>query len=206
MRRVRFVRRTRSGRYELRYYDRDGERRSGGSGFTSRSAAFAHFRDVIEPQLRGELPPSPDLTLADLVEVYLDRHGAIRRGRTIETLRERLRLATAVFGDTPLRDLERMSAEIADWQVSLPERSRYGIVQALRQTLNAAVRWDYMGRNRPRSRARTRNRRRAPSAPTRSPRWTRSPRSYRPAISRSRRSQRRQASGRRSGPLPSAAT
>jgi integrase len=29
----------------------------------------------------------------------------------------------------------------------LPERSRYGIVQALRQTLGAAVRWDYMSRN-----------------------------------------------------------
>jgi integrase len=40
-----------------------------------------------------------------------------------------------------------MGGELADWQALLPERSRYGIVQALRQTLAAAVRWDYMTRN-----------------------------------------------------------
>ena len=37
-----------------------------------------------------------------------------------------------------------MSGEIAGWQARLPERSRYGVVQALRQTLEAAVRWGYM--------------------------------------------------------------
>jgi integrase len=47
----------------------------------------------------------------------------------------------------PLRDLERMSGDIAAWQARLPERSRYGILQALRQTLGAAVRWGYMARN-----------------------------------------------------------
>lgn len=47
----------------------------------------------------------------------------------------------------PLRDLERMSGEVASWQATLPERSRYGIVQALRQTLEAACRWGYMARN-----------------------------------------------------------
>ena len=40
-----------------------------------------------------------------------------------------------------------MAGELATWQAKLPERSRYGIVQALRQTLAAAVRWDYMSRN-----------------------------------------------------------
>lgn len=40
-----------------------------------------------------------------------------------------------------------MSGEIADWQATQPERSRYGRVQALRQTLSAAVRWGYMERN-----------------------------------------------------------
>lgn len=79
------------------------------------------------------------------------------RPRTIETLRERLahkryqpkgcRCATCAFGDVPLRDLERMSGELASWQAKLPERSRYGIVQAVRQTLEAAVRWGYMPRN-----------------------------------------------------------
>jgi integrase len=137
------VRRLPSGKQQLRYYDNDGERQTAGS-FPTRSAAFAHYRDVIEPMLRGE---RPELTLAELVDVYLERHAAIVRGRTIESLRERLVHATRAYGDVPLRELERMAGELAAWQATLPERSRYGIVQALRQTLAAAIRWDYMSRN-----------------------------------------------------------
>jgi integrase len=69
------------------------------------------------------------------------------RKRTIDSLRQRLGHATRAYGDVPLRDLERMVDELAGWRAKLPERSRYGIVGALRQTLGAAVRWDYMGRN-----------------------------------------------------------
>jgi integrase len=79
--------------------------------------------------------------------VYLERHAASVRPRPIETLRERLRHALVAFGDVPLGDLEKMPGEIASWQARLPERSRYGIVQALRQTLEAAVRWGYIDRN-----------------------------------------------------------
>jgi integrase len=55
--------------------------------------------------------------------------------------------ATRAYGDVPLCQLERMSGELADWTRLLPERSRYGIVQALRQAVEAAVRWGYMSRN-----------------------------------------------------------
>jgi integrase len=134
------------GRWGLRYYDAAGVRRRQ-SPFPSKSAALKHYRDVIEPQLRGEPAALPELTLAELVELYLQRHGASVRSRTIATLRERLAHAVRAFGDVPLRDLERMSGEIATWQARLPERSRYGVVQALRQTLGAAVRWGYMQRN-----------------------------------------------------------
>jgi integrase len=58
-------------------------------------------------------------------------------------LRKRLRYAVTAFGDVPLRDLERMSGEIASWRSRLRQRSRYGITQAL----EAAVRWEYMQRN-----------------------------------------------------------
>src|SRR5215211_2564963 len=133
-------------RWGLRYYDAEGARRRK-SPFSSKSAALQHYREHIEPQLRGEQVPMPELTLAELVDVYLDRHGATVRPRTIQTLRERLPHATRAFGDVPLRDLERMSGEIASWQARLPERSRYGVVQALRQTLGAAVRWGYMQTN-----------------------------------------------------------
>lgn len=130
----------------LRYYDQEGVRRRK-SPFPSKSAALAHYRDVVEPQLRGEPAPAPELTLAELVELYLERHAASVRPRTIATLRERLVHATRAFGDVPLREFERLSGELASWSARLPERSRYGIVQALRQTLEAACRWRYMDHN-----------------------------------------------------------
>lgn len=133
-------------RWGLRYYDVSGARRRK-SPFPSKSAALAHYRDVIEPQLRGDRVGLPDLTLAEFVPLYLERHAAGVRSRTVVTLRERLPHATAAFGAVLLRDLEDMSGELATWQAKLPERSRYGIVQALRQALEAAVRWGYMCRN-----------------------------------------------------------
>ena len=78
-----------SGKWGLRYYNADGVRRRK-TPFASKSAALAYYREVIEPQLRGEPAPTPDLTLADLVDVYLERHGATVRPRTVSTLRERL--------------------------------------------------------------------------------------------------------------------
>ncbi len=134
------------GRYGLRWYDVDGVRRRK-SPFPSKSAALRHYRDVIEPQLRGEPVLQPDITLAGFVPVYLERHAAGVRPRSITDLRKRLTYATRAFGDVPLRDLERMSGEIAAWQARLPERSRYGIVGALRQTLGGAVRWGHMSTN-----------------------------------------------------------
>src|SRR5215207_6214851 len=127
-------------KWGLRYYDAAGERRRK-SPFPSKSAALTHYRDVIEPQLRGEPAATPDLTLAEFVPIYLERHAATVRPPTIVTLTKRLKHATRAFGPVPLRDLERMSGEIAAWQARLPERSRYGIVQAFRQTLAAASRW-----------------------------------------------------------------
>ena len=46
-----------------------------------------------------------------------------------------------------LRDLERISGDLASWFATLSDGSRYGIVQALRQTLEAAVRWGHINRN-----------------------------------------------------------
>jgi integrase len=134
-----------SGKKQLRYYDNDGQRQSGGV-FATRSEAWKYYRDMIEPMLNG-LDPKPALTLAELVELYLERHAAVVRSRTITILRERLAYATRAYGTVPLAEFERMSGELADWRTKLPERSRYGIVSALRQTLAAAVRWGYMSAN-----------------------------------------------------------
>jgi integrase len=134
------------GRWGLRYYDRDGERRRTPEKFPSMSVALAHYRDVIEPTLNGETPRR-DLTLAELIEVYLERHAVSVRPRTISTLRDRLRHALAAFGDEALSELERMSDEIAGWRAQLPPRAGHGIAQALRQVLDGAVRWGYMSKN-----------------------------------------------------------
>jgi integrase len=133
-------------RWGLRWYDAAGTRRRK-SPFPSKSTALDHYRTVIEPELRGDAVPMPEITLAELVELYLQRHAATVRPRTIATLRDRLRHAVAAFGDVPLRDLERMADEIAAWQAQLPPRAGHGIAQALRQVLDAAVRWERMGRN-----------------------------------------------------------
>ena len=138
--------RLRSGGWGLRYYDASGARRRK-SPFPTKSAALAHYREVIQPQLRGERLPMRELTLGEFVPLYLDRHAASVRLRTIATLRDRLRHPLRAFGDVPLRELERMTDEIAGWQSKLPPRAGHGIVQSLRQVLDAAVRWEYMSRN-----------------------------------------------------------
>jgi hypothetical protein len=68
------------GRWGLRYYDAAGNRRRK-SLFPSKSAALAYYRDVIEPQLRGEVSPAPELTLRELAEVYVERHAVAVRPR-----------------------------------------------------------------------------------------------------------------------------
>ena len=177
------VRKLAPGKVQLRYYDDDGVRRSAGV-FPSRRPRSQHYRDVIEPRLRGERRAAPELTLAEFVDA-LPRRGTppASGSRTIATLRERLRHATRDYGDVPLRELERMVDELAGWQAhaprALPLRDRAG---ALRQTLAAAVRWGYM---RPRTR---RSWRAEPAAAAAAdPRRTRSPSSTRsPPSSRAR--------------------
>ena len=134
-------------RWGLRYYDRTGVRRRTKEKFTSPSAARQHFRDVIEPQLRGEEPPKPELTFSQFVKLYLERHKANVRPRTIATLTERLRHAESTFGDFTLREMQGMTDEVAAWRARQPGGVRYGRTQALRQVLGAAVRWGYTTRN-----------------------------------------------------------
>ena len=140
------VDKTERGKWRLRWYDAEGKRRSK-QPFPSKSAAWTWYRENVEPQL-GAPAVNRDLTLAEFIPLYLERHGATGvRQRTISTLRERLARAERAFGNIPLSDLERMAGEIATWQAKLPERSRYGVVGALRQLLGAAVRWEYISRN-----------------------------------------------------------
>jgi integrase len=135
-----------SGKVQLRYYDNDGERHTAGV-FETRSAAFKYFREAIEPKLIGEPAQMPDPTLSEFADLYLERHSAVVRGRTIKILRDRLKYATRDYGDVRLSELQRMSGALAGWRAKLPAGSRFAIMAALRQTLGAAVDWGYIDEN-----------------------------------------------------------
>jgi integrase len=140
------VRKLPSGKWQLRYYDRDGRHRSGGA-FSTKSEAWGHYRDVIEPELRGRVGARRDVTLTELVDTFLERHGKVVNPRTIRTLRERLKRPLDDYGDTPLVELENMTDELAALAASLPDRYRYSVMSALRQACEAGVRYGYMTRN-----------------------------------------------------------
>jgi hypothetical protein len=139
------ARRLPSGKWQLRYTV-DGQVRSGGA-FASKTDALNHFRDVVQPDLRGVPPIRRDLTLTELVDTYLERHGKIAQPATISTLRWRMKRPLEDFGDTLLHDLEKMTDEIAGFAASLPARFRYSVMSAFRQICAAGIRYGYMTQN-----------------------------------------------------------
>lgn len=112
------------------------------AGFDTKRDARRWLRDHLDAGIRSDR-----ITFAELVDAYLTAHAVGREASTITTLRERLKRPVDVFGDLDLRDIERRAVEIAAWQATLPEGSRFGIVQALRQTLEAGIRWGYLRQN-----------------------------------------------------------
>lgn len=139
------ARRLPSGRWQLRYTVA-GEVRSGGA-FASKTDALNHFRDVIVPELQGRTVTPRDITLTELVDTYLERHGTVAKPATIATLRWRMKRPLEDFGDTVLVELERMTDEIAGFAASLSERFRYSVMAAFRQTCAAGIRYRYMTQN-----------------------------------------------------------
>ncbi len=84
-----------------------------------------------------------DWTVAELVGRYLEQHQAAPA--TIARLRAMLAKATAAFGEVPVRQL--LPDEIGRWAKRLPEGHRHDAMVALRQVLNAAVRWKVIEEN-----------------------------------------------------------
>lgn len=135
-----------------------GKQRTGPHLFASKTEARRWLNDNLRggtPLVRGR-----DVTFAEHVDRYLRVHGATVDQATIRTLRERLggsspgqrrvrpyKTAVEAFGSVTLTDLEHMSAEIAEWQATLPSGYRYAIMRSLRQVLQAAVRWRLIREN-----------------------------------------------------------
>src|SRR5690348_2884618 len=77
------------------------------SGFPTKTAALAHYRDVIRPRLERQLEPGlrPDvLTFDALCDLYLEAHAPGREANTIRTLTDRLKRPRDRFGDEVLAD------------------------------------------------------------------------------------------------------
>jgi integrase len=127
--------------YAIRWRDADGQRHHR-SGFAMKRDARRWLRAQLDSPLRDDR-----LTFDDLADRYLVAHAVNREPSTIQTLRDRLVRPRRAFGTLDLVDLERRVREVAEWQATLPEGSRFGIVQAFRQTLDAGVRWGYMRTN-----------------------------------------------------------
>ena len=130
-----------SGLWAARWYDETGKRHQEG-GFPTRSAALAWLDGKLEEVValrRGDpsaLRRREMLTLAQLADEYLATYTGEANSR--RTLPERLRYATRAFGDVPLDRLDVPA--LARWRATLPERSAWAIVKALRQVLAYAVR------------------------------------------------------------------
>jgi integrase len=117
------------------------------SGFQTKRDARQWFEDEVRPRLRGRRRASSTMTLRDFAYSWLRAHAADVEPSTITTLRCRLAHALHTFGDVPLADLERQALEIAAWRAGLPDRLRYPATSALRQALEAAIRWELISEN-----------------------------------------------------------
>lgn len=113
-----------------------GSRRVQRGGFASEGDAVASLERELE-RVRRERRVSRNVTLAELVDVYLAQHDV--QPVTIAKLRWLLDKAIAVFGERRIGELT--SQEIAEWRMKLSPGYRFEATQALRQVLGRAVVW-----------------------------------------------------------------
>ena len=121
------VRKLPSGKFQLRFYDSKGVRHSGGA-FDTKAAAWKHYDEAVKPELDGRPFARRHLTLADLVDVFLERHGKVAKPATIKTLRWRMKRPLDEYGDILLTDLEHMTDDLAGFAARQPERFRHAVM------------------------------------------------------------------------------
>jgi integrase len=133
--------RNRSGLWAIRWRDAGGHRRQR-TGFRTKGEA----RQVLEEELRRvRLGPlhRPTASLRELTDAYVAQYEAAPS--TVVWLRENMRPALERFGDDPIESLT--VERIATWRASLPEGKRYRSHRALRQVLQAGLRWRWIDDN-----------------------------------------------------------
>jgi integrase len=132
-----------SGTWAYRYRDENARRREV-ARFKTKGEAREALDAALELARLGPLVAARrNWTLAELIDRYLAQHQAAPA--TIARLRAMLAKAVAAFGDVPVQDL--LPDELGVSAKRLPEGHRHDAVVALRQVLNAAVRWKVLDEN-----------------------------------------------------------
>ena len=127
-----------AGSWAIRYYEANGRRRQK-HGFRSKSEARTALDDALRRVRLGPLH-RPNVTLRQLAAAYLGQHQAAPS--TLVWLRENLRPALKAFGDEPIGSLR--PDQVGAWRAALPEGKGHRSHRALRQVLQAAVRWKWI--------------------------------------------------------------
>lgn len=130
-----------NGKWRARWYDESGFRRAAG-GFATKSAAAAVLKqrlEEVESRRRGDVLPVSHRpqTIDDLLDSFLDRHGATVDPATKRKLDRQLRHARDAFGERQPDALNRL--ELEDWRTTLSPGSRHDVFRAFRQALSWAA-------------------------------------------------------------------
>ena len=149
------------GTYRVRWFDDDNIRRAK-SGFTHRtkaqrekaSADGLSAREFLDAKIaettavsNGTAVATADrpATVDELLDVFLDKHGAKVDPATKRKLETQLKHARHEFGERQPDTLRR--AELDDWREQLPAGSRHDVFRALRQALAWGVARGLVGRD-----------------------------------------------------------
>jgi integrase len=130
-----------TGLWAVRWRDAEGCRRQR-TGFATKAEA----RQVLDEELRRvRLGPlhRPRATLRELRDAYLAQYEAAPS--TVSWLTYNLEVSMGRFGDQPISSLT--AHQIGVWRASLPVARRHPAHRALRQVLQAAVRWKWIEDN-----------------------------------------------------------
>jgi integrase len=138
------IRKSASGTWGFRYYDREGARKRCG-GFTTKGEARRAADDLVIKLRTGITPVSvaETVTFAEFVDIYLAQHDA--SAARLAKLRWALGKAKDAFGTVPIDLLD--APTLGRWRLALPERQRAEAFRPVRQVLEAAVQWRLIPHN-----------------------------------------------------------
>ena len=129
------------GTWAIRWRDAHGKRPQR-NGFANKTEARVALEEELRKVRLGPLY-RPHKTLKELETAYLKQYDVAPSTRTL--LKYNLGKAMPKFGDRGIGTLTVQ--EIAEWRSGLPEGRRHAALRALRQVLQAAVRWKWIEDN-----------------------------------------------------------